>query len=98
MNQWKTCNCAELKLYCEVGKLNVNMYANLGEWREHFMNNKSDIDGGGCKGLWKASPSRQKKREKRSAERAVVKAAAEKAAAAQNVAAVEIAAADNSMW
>ena len=102
LDQWKTGRSAELRLFCESGRLKVNMHADLGPWRAHSDGLSPNMSCFG--GLQKASPSRQRRRVRRAAERvasaecaviesdAVVKAAAENAIAkkiAENSSAVE---------
>ena len=67
LGQWKTGHDAELRVFCENGSLKVSMTANLGLW-------KAPPDGLWPKhpGIWnlrKESPSRQRRRERRAAER-----------------------------
>ena len=93
LDQWKTGHDADLRVFCESGTLKVSLTADLGRWRAQH------------DGLWpkiasvwgfKESPSRQRRREKRAAERAqslsssaecvANKAVAEKALAAEKTA------------
>ena len=87
VNQWKSGHSVELRLYSENGQLKVNLSANLGQWRGPTVNTENESDAGsrGYQGLWKASPSRQRRRDKRSAERAAVAASAVKATSEKKV-------------
>ena len=76
IDQCRAENKAELRLFCESGRLKVNMWADLGPIQTEDGNRiNSEI----CKsrGLKKATPCQRRRRERRAADRA---AAAEKAA------------------
>ena len=83
LDQWKTGRNAELRLFCESGRLKVNMYADLGPWRAQSDGLSPNMFCSG--GLQKASPSRQRRRERRAAERV---ATAESAVDESNVVAM----------
>ena len=71
VNQWKTGKAAELKLYCENGNLKVSVSADFGppttSWR-------ADTAGASWGAGGRASPSRLRRRQRRSAARAEVAA------------------------
>ena len=67
LDQWKTGRSADLRLFCESGRLKVNMYADLGPWRAH--SDVLSLNVSCLGGLQKASPSRQRRRERRAAQR-----------------------------
>ena len=84
LDQWKTgCSNAELRFFCEEGCLRVNLCADLGPWSAPAFEPWPKFWGNGS--LYKASPSRLRRRLRRASERerivAAEKAAAEKAAA-----------------
>ena len=84
LDQWKTgCSNAELRFFCEEGCLRVNLCADLGPWSAPAFEPWPKFWGNGS--LYKASPSRMRRRLRRASERerivAAEKAAAEKAAA-----------------
>ena len=79
VSEWKSGNKAELKLFCEDGRLRVNMSADMGPFATPPVNFWDP------NGLNKASPSRLRRNERRAAarteaEKAVARAEAEKAA------------------
>ena len=81
VDQWKSGGAAELRLFCESGRLKANVSADFGPNCPSWIASSTFMGGNAC-----GSPSRQRRRQRRAAARAVAgNAVAERDAAAVKV-------------